>query len=133
MNVVIDTNVFISSIFWSGNYSSQVIAAWKNGEFTLITSKEIIDELVKTLRDFKIKMPEEMIQEWKDVLTNNSIPVEPLKRIKIVKDDPDDDKFLEAALEGDSEFIITQDKHLLKLKDYQGIKIITPEEFLKTL
>lgn len=133
MNVVIDTNVLISGIFWSGNYSIQVIDAWKNGEFTLITSAEIIAELVETLRDFKIKMPEEMIQEWKDMLTNNSMLVEPLKMIKLVKDDPDDDKFVETALEGNADFIVTQDKHLLKLKDYQGIKIITPEEFLKTL
>ena len=47
MNVVIDTNVLISGIFWSGNYSSQVIDAWKNGKFTLITSEEIIKELVE--------------------------------------------------------------------------------------
>ncbi len=78
-------------------------------------------------------MPEEMIQEWKDMLTKKSILVEPSTRIKIVKDDPEDDKFVETALEGDADFIVTQDKHLLKLKDYQGIKVITPEEFLKIL
>ena len=132
MNVVIDTNVLISGIFWSGNYSSQVIDAWKNRKFTLITSEEIIKELVETLRDFKIKMPEAMIQEWKNMIANNSILIRPLKRIKIVKDDSDDDKFVEVAVEGDADFIVTQDKHLLKIKDYQGIKIIMPEEFLKT-
>ncbi len=67
------------------------------------------------------------------MLTKNSILVEPSTKIKVVKDDPEDDKFVETAVEGDAYFIVTQDKHLLKLKDYQGIKIITPEEFLKTL
>ncbi|MBI5065804.1 putative toxin-antitoxin system toxin component, PIN family [Candidatus Woesearchaeota archaeon] len=133
MKVVIDTNVLISGIFWSGNYSSQVIDAWKNGDFTLIISKEVIEELVETLRDFKIKMPEEMIQEWKEMLTKNSILVESSTRINVVKDDPEDDKFVETAVEGNAEFIITQDKHLLKVKYYQEIKIITPEEFLKIL
>ena len=88
--------------------------------------------VLDTLRDFKVKMPEAMIQEWKNMMANNSILVRPLKRIKIVKDDSDDDKFIEVAVEGDANFIVTQDKHLLKIKNYQGIKIITPEEFLKT-
>lgn len=47
--------------------------------------------------------------------------------------DPDDNKFIEAAVEGKAEFIISQDKHLLILKNYKGIKILKPEEFLEIL
>ena len=48
-----------------------------------------------------------------------------------MKDDPDDNKFIEAALEGKAEYIVTQDNHLLKIKEFKGIKIISPEEFIK--
>ena len=51
-------------------------------------------------------------------------------RLNIIKDDPDDYKFLEAGISGNADLIISQDKHLLKLKEYQKIKIISPEEAL---
>ena len=63
MRVVLDTNVFVSGIFWSGNYCSQLIDKWKNKKFELVSSVEIVEELVKTLRSFKITMPEDMIEE----------------------------------------------------------------------
>lgn len=67
MRVIIDTNVFISGIFWEGNFCSQIIEKWKNKEFELVSSMEIIDELVKTLKDFKIQMPDNMIHEWNNI------------------------------------------------------------------
>jgi predicted nucleic acid-binding protein len=60
MKGVLDTNVFISGIFWEGNFCSQLINKWKNGDFQLISSPLIIEELVETLRSFKIPMPEEL-------------------------------------------------------------------------
>ena len=131
MRVVLDTNVFISGIFWDGNYCSKLIEKWKNKEIELISSFEIVKELVETLRSFKIPMPENMIEEWKSFIFKNSIFVEPLSKIKIVKDDPDDNKFLEAALDGKAELIVSQDGHLLDLKEYNGIKIVKPEEAIK--
>lgn len=131
MKVVIDTNVFISGIFWEGNYSSQIIEAWKNKKFTLITSITIIEELINTLRNFKKNMPEEMIKEWEDTIIRNSEIIQISSKIHIVTEDPDDDKFIETAIKGNADFIITQDKHLLKIKDYQEIIILTPKEFLE--
>jgi len=57
--------------------------------------------------------------------------IEPQEKIKIVKDDPDDDKIIECAIASNSEYIITYDQHLLKIKEYRSIKIVTPEEMLK--
>jgi len=56
--------------------------------------------------------------------------VEPKKKISVVKDDPDDNKIIECAIEAKADYIISQDKHLLKLKSYKNIKIITPDDFL---
>ena len=51
-------------------------------------------------------------------------------RINIVKEDPDDDKFIEAAFAGKAEYIISKDRHLLNINQYSGVKILPPEDFL---
>ena len=75
-------------------------------------------------------MPDDMIEEWRNLIIENSIIVEPAIKLNIIKDDLDDNKFLEAGITGNVDLIISQDKHLLKLKEYQGIKILNPEEAL---
>jgi len=131
MRVILDTNVFVSGIFWKGNFCSQIIEKWKNKEFELVSSIEIIDELVKTLRSFKIQMPEEMIEEWRNLIIENSAIVKPTIKLDVIKEDPDDNKFLEAGVTGKVYLIISQDKHLLKLEEYEGIRIVKPEDALK--
>ena len=133
MNVVLDTNVFISGIFWEGNYCSQIINLWKNKAFTLVSSVDILDELVETLDSFKIKLPESMILSWKSAILENSVLVHPKKKLDVIKDDSDDNKFLEAAIAGNATLIISQDKHLLNLKEFQEIKIVTPKQALSLL
>ena len=70
-----------------------------------------------------------MIKEWIDLIVRNSIIVEPKEKIDIVKDDSKDNIFIETAVAGNADYIVTQDNHLLKLKEFGGIKILTPEEF----
>ena len=70
-----------------------------------------------------------MIREWIDLIVRNSIIVEPKEKISIVKDDPKDNIFIETAIAGNADYIITQDNHLLKLKEFRRVKVITPEEF----
>ena len=130
MKIVLDTNVFISGIFWKGA-SNKVIVNWKEGKFTLVTSLETISEIIKVLKDFKIRLSDDMIKEWVDLIVRNSIIVEPKEKIEAVKDDPKDNIFIETAVAGNVDYIVSQDNHLLKLKEFRGIKIITPEEFNK--
>ena len=133
MRLILDTNVFVSGIFWEGNFCSQLIDKWKNKEIELLSSLEIVEELVKTLRNFKISIPQSMIEEWKNLILNNSILIQPSTKIDVIKEDPEDNKFLEAAVDGKADFIISQDKHLLNLKEYHGIKILKPEEALNLI
>lgn len=133
MRVVLDTNVFISGIFWQGNFSSQIINLWKKRKFNLISSIQIIEELEKTLSTFKIQMGNEVIKEWRRIIIENALIVEPSQKIDIIKADSDDNKFLEAAVTGNAKYIVSQDKHLLNLKEFKGIKIVTPEEFLERI
>ncbi|MCX6742532.1 MAG: putative toxin-antitoxin system toxin component, PIN family [Candidatus Pacearchaeota archaeon] len=131
MRIVLDTNVFISGIFWEGNFCSKIVEAWKDKKFELVSSLEIIEELVKTLKSFKIQMDELIIKEWGRLIIENSIIVKPSEKLKIITEDIEDNKFLETALEGKADFIISQDKHLLNVSEFRGIRIILPENFLK--
>jgi predicted nucleic acid-binding protein len=63
----------------------------------------------------------------------NSTIIKPKTRLSIVKEDHDDNKIIECAVTGKADYIITKDKHLLKIKNYKGIKIITPREFLRIM
>ena len=130
MKIILDTNVFISGIFWEGNYCSQILNKWKEGKFQLVSSPQIIKEFLEVLQSFKIPLDPELIEMWKNLIITNSIIVIPMKKIELIKDDPDDDKFIEAAICSKADFIISQDKHLLKLKEYHQTKILKPEEAL---
>ena len=77
-------------------------------------------------RDFNFS-DKEVAEILEKVLTFVTL-VNPTKRVKVVKEDPDDDIIIECALESNSKYVITYDQHLLNLKEYQGIRIIRPEE-----
>jgi len=132
MKVVIDTNVFVSGIFWKG-ISNRIIIAWKERKFDLVNSLKNIEELIKILKFFKINMSDELIKEWVTLIVENSIIVDVVGKMKVVKDDPTDDKFIETALNGKADYIISQDRHLLNIKEFKNIKVVTPEEFLRIL
>ena len=132
MRVVLDTNVFISGIHWTGN-SEKIIFMFRNKTFELVSSIPIIEEITKTLRNFRIPLSEEDISNWENMILENAMLVESEEKIDIIKDDPDDNKFIEAAVAGKADYIVTQDNHLLKIKEFRGIKILTPEEFLSRL
>ncbi len=134
MKVVLDTNVLISATFWNGD-SSKIMEKIEKKELDLVTSKEIIEEYIKVLEykeiQEKIKNKNLEMKRTIEKIISISIVVEPQKTFEVVKEDPGDNKFLDCAFEGNVDFIISQDKHLLKLKIFSGIQIFTPIEFLK--
>ncbi|HLD06622.1 MAG TPA: putative toxin-antitoxin system toxin component, PIN family [Candidatus Nanoarchaeia archaeon] len=134
IRVVLDTNIFISGIFWEGNYCSQIIDAWRSGKIMLVSSLGLVQEFVETIRDFKIKMPEEVIREWHRMIIENSVMVVPTEKLNIIKDDPKDNKFFEAAVAGKSQYIVSQDKkHILNIPEFKGIRTIHPERFVELI
>jgi uncharacterized protein len=132
MKAVLDTNVFISGIFWTGA-SRKTLELWRDGLYTVVASLASVSEVEAVLKDFKISLPDDHIAVWIDLIVANCMMVEPDEKIDAVSDDPDDNMFLEAALAGDADYIVSQDNHLLKLKEFRGIKIVRPEEFNKLL
>jgi hypothetical protein len=131
IRVVIDTNIFVSSFF--GGNPKKIIDLWKNEEIALCLSKDILDEYIDVLQRVGLKDENEIEEllsffaKGFNILFTTNVP-----QIKVVKDDPDDDKFIECAVALKADVIITVDKALKTIGKYMGIKILTPQEFLKT-
>ena len=131
MIVVLDTNVLISAIFWRGAPYKIIVNALKK-KYSLCLSTEILNELEEKLR-LKFKFPENKIEDHIEIIKEYGIIIRPTVRTNAVKEDPDDNKVLECAVEGKADYIISGDNHLLKIKEFNGIKILTPKEFLDSV
>ena len=136
MKIALDTNVLVSGTFWTGK-SFEILKRIDLNEIKLVLSKEIIEEYYETINNDeiveKIKDKDLVINEVSQKVISNAIIIEPNIKFDVIKEDADDNKILECAFEGKAEYIISQDNHLLKLKEFKGIKIITPEEFLRII
>ena len=135
MKIVLDTNVWLSGIFWDGEASKIIEKAEKNG-FQIIISEDILSEIASVLnKESKLqKYISNLNLSIEDILRtvlSISTLVEAKTRVDIIKADPKDNIILEAALAGRSEYIISYDNHLLNIIEFRGIKIIHPSEFLK--
>ncbi len=129
LKVVIDTNVFVSSFY--GGKPRKIIDLWKKGELTVGLSNPIIEEYIFVLKRFgqkDVKNLKELLSLFK--LTYNSLYIANPPHLNIEIEDEDDKKFIECAVALNCEYIISGDKHLLNLKNYYEIKILSPNEFL---
>ncbi len=126
--VVVDTNVFISSFF--GGIPRQIIDCWKKGMITLCFSQPVIEEYIEVLNRLGLKDKNE-IQNLTQLFAEgyNSIFTSKTPDLDVVEDDPDDNKFIECAVALDCKIIISGDKHLLSIKKYIDIDIMSPNEF----
>ena len=129
IRVVIDTNIFISSFF--GGNPRKIIDLWKSGQIILCLSRSIIDEYVDVLRRMGLQNEREL-EELLSLFAHgfNSVFTGKTPNLKVVEKDPDDDKFIECAVALNTKFIISGDKALQEIKDYMGIKIQSPKQFL---
>ena len=131
VKIVVDTNVLVSALLFGGK-PGKLIPLWQRGTIRPLASKEIIDEYLRVLTYPKFKLAEEDINFllYQEILPYfGVVDVEPGPRI--IKKDPEDDKFIRCALAAKAKWIISGDQHLLTLKTYQKIKILTPSDFLQ--
>jgi len=130
--ITLDTNVLISAFGWEGN-PKRIFNEIINRNIELAFSSEQFDELSRTLDYPKFSFTEEQKRRFKNLILEIAILVKSEEKIEVIKDDPDDNIILESALAGKVNYIITGDSHLLNLKEFKGIKIITVKEFLEKL
>ncbi len=129
MRVVIDTNVFISGVFFGGP-PFQVLKAWRDGRIRLLLTMEILEEYDRVSETLSEQFPEIDLDPIFDLLAVEAEMILAPSLPEPVCDDPEDDKFLACALAGKTRIIISGDKHLLKVSGYRDIAVIRPREFV---
>lgn len=132
IKVVLDANVLVSGLLWEG-IPNRLLTLIKQGKVTLHLSLEIVEELEAVLKRSKFN---ERIQELEtdvDELLSSLLALAEIYSvggtIDVIKEDPDDNMFIACALHSGAEYIVSGDKHLLDLRSYHGIKIVSPKEF----
>lgn len=118
--VVVDTNCFVSAAVLKGK-SGILMEKWKEGKFVLLFSADIFDEYFEVIARPKFNQEEKDIRGLTELLTEKGVAVEPKMPLDVVRDDPDDNKFLECAVAGEADFIVSGDRHLLTLQEYEGM------------
>lgn len=132
IRVVLDTNILISAILFGGK-PRQVLERVIRGEIRLCISEAILEELKGVLRRSKFDYSTEAIQVILTELISLSDFVSPPKTIRVVSEDPEDNRILECAVEAEANYIITGDVHLLRLGRYQDIEVLNAVAFLEKL
>lgn len=127
--VVIDSNVLVSAFGWHGT-PEEVVRLATTGEISNFTSTEMLSELVRVVGYPKLRFPESLQAEIIETVFTSSSLVNMTEPLKVINSDPADNRVLECAVAASVDFIISGDKHLLDLKKFGGIEIVTPEDFL---
>jgi len=132
--VVLDTNVWVS-IFFNKVLGEEFEELLESGRIEVFVSEDILKEVARVLEYPKIKRVLESAgvtsrDVLEEILRVSSV-VNPKEKLDVVAEDPDDDKFLECAVECGAEYLVSGDKHLLKVGEYRGIKVVPAREFLK--
>jgi len=131
IKVVIDTNVYISGIIFGGT-PGKVLELAKDKKIVVFTSPSILLEVADKLNK-KFHWNEEKVKVTLKAISKITEVVTPKIKLKVVKEDSSDNKILECAVVANANYVVTGDKHLLKLKRFEDIKIITPAELLKII
>ena len=126
--VLLDTNILVSMAL--GGEVGKINDAWKAENFLLIVSDEIVSEYLEVLQRPKLHLKSRTIAVIIGRLYRKAEFVAPMERMPNMQPDPKDDKFLEAAIAGKVDFIVSGDQHLLDLKEFRSIPILTGREFL---
>ena len=124
IKVVLDTNILVSAFITGKGKEWNILQKCVSKEFQLFLSKEILEEFVEVMSEHRFGYSINQVEKMEMMLVEVSHIVYPQTKVSEVLDDPDDNKILECALESKAEYILTGDKHLLKIKNYKGINYL---------
>lgn len=131
MKVVFDTNIYISAFVIPGGNAEKAYLHAIDGDFELCTSIAILTELARKL-DEKFGWEKQKIVQLIISISDVATVLKTTPRLKVLSDDPDN-RILECALKAGADFLVTGDKHLLKLKNYENFEIVKLSAFLTIL
>lgn len=133
LRVVLDTNVVVSCLLFSGSLS-EIYEGWKSRRFIPYLSRETFEELLKVLSYPKFFLEKEEIEYliYQEILPFFEV-VEVKEVVQGVCADRDDDKFVSVALSARADYVVTGDRRLLEAGRYRGVQFITPKEFINII
>lgn len=129
MKVVIDTNVFVAGVFFTGP-PHQILRAWRDGKIDVVLSEEILEEYKRVGDKLAGRFPGVDLNPFLNLLTMKAEIINAPDLPRPVCDDPDDDKFLACAVASKCKMIISGDRHLVKVSGYKGVKVLRPRSFV---
>jgi len=136
IRAVLDANVLVSGIVTEGT-PRNTMRAWRAGHFHLVASQATLNEIGRVLRYPKIirrhRWSETEIQSFMESLEALAILTPGKLRLNVIAADPSDDRYLECAIEGEADCLVTGDRHLLELAAYRDVEILSPREFVDLL
>ena len=138
LKVVLDTNIFVSSLLSKAGRPAMVIDAWRASRYLLVTSPSIISEIKRVVEAPSIRkkygLGRDPIARLILLLEKDTIVVPGLSTVAgAIPKDPTDEMFLSAALDAKADLIVSGDRHLLDLGEYKGVPILTVRQFLELL
>ena len=131
MKILCDTNVLISGILFNGPPRT-ILRLAARGTILNFISPAILEETEEVLLRPKFNLSPEQVSGILQLFCDTFELIHPTQRLKVISRDPDDNRILEAALAAKVDFLISGDNHLLDLKKWKGIKILSPTDFMKT-
>ena len=129
MRIILDTNVFVSGIFFTGP-PYQILRAWRDGKLKLVISPAILDEYQRVGAALAEQFPAIDLGQILELVTIKAEVVQAQSLPEPVCVDSDDDKFLACALASKSKIIVSGDKHLLHVSGFREIRVLKPREFV---
>jgi uncharacterized protein len=137
MKVVLDANIFVSALISNQGNPAKILDKWKEREIEVVVSSAIIAEIHRVTGYERLQKKYHRIREEREGLIDDlrgfATLVEPQQKLSVVQADESDNRYLECAVEGGANYVVTGDPHLLAAKEYQGIVIVTPATFLALL
>ncbi|MDR1323141.1 MAG: putative toxin-antitoxin system toxin component, PIN family [Candidatus Margulisbacteria bacterium] len=129
MKIVVDTNILVSAIFFDG-LPEKLVDLILTKVVTIVVSHDLLQEYAATIQNMYGKLAKTRKRFSLAPLLKYSSKIKPTSKIQICRD-KDDNKFIDCAVDGNCEYIVSGDKDLLSLRNYQNINIVTVRDFLK--
>lgn len=137
IRTVLDVNVIVSAVLTPAGIPAQILDAWRAERFVLLVSSPILEELARVLEYPRIarlhRWPRTKVREFASELAYLGIVTPGEIVLDVVRNDPADNRYLECAVEGAADYLVSGDQDLLDLHEHGGIRIVRPKTFLEAL
>lgn len=134
MRIVLDTNIYVSNLISDKGNPAKIVRWWLEGEFDVLVSQPIIDETLRVTGYERIQKKYVRVREnrleFAVLISEQAVWIEPKEKLDVVVSDESDNRYIECAVAGNAQYIITGDDHLLDLREYEDIRIVTPAAFV---